>query len=283
MDIVKELREKAAGLLRDKKVDVVIGYGEGSVPDRPRAIFITKPEETDKLIWNQHCYYNLTMYLLKQEVCSLGKMAVVVKGCDARTIIVFDKESQINRDDITVIGITCNGVGDPLENKCLHCDVHTPLEYDFLIGEKIDNKDVSFEEKYADVLEIAKMSLEDRWKFWEKQFSKCIKCYACSRICPLCYCGTCIVEKNQPQWIDTSAHNKGNYAWNIVRAFHLAGRCIGCGECDRACPVDIPLNLINKELAMEIEKNFDYRAGYDRNDDLAMITFKENDEENFIK
>lgn len=283
MDKVKELREKASELLRDKKVDVVIGYGEGSASDRTRAVFITKPEDVDKLIWSQYCFYNLTLYLVKQEVNRLGKMAVVVKGCDARTVIVFEKESQINRNDIIVIGITCNGVGDSLENKCLHCDVHTPRNYDILIGEKIENKELSFEEKYADVLEIARMSPKDRWNFWKKQFSKCIKCYACSRICPLCYCGVCITEKNQPQWIDTSAHNKGNFAWNIVRAFHLAGRCIGCGECSRACPMDIPLDLINKELAMEVEKNFNYRAGYDVNDELAMITYREEDEEGFIK
>ncbi|MGR3317475.1 MAG: 4Fe-4S dicluster domain-containing protein [Candidatus Anammoxibacter sp.] len=283
MDKVKEIRETAEKLLREKKVDVVIGYGEGSLPNRPRAIFITKPEDANKLVWNRYCFYNLTLYLVKQEVTGLGKMAVVVKGCDARTIVVFEKESQINRDDITVIGVTCDGVGEPLENKCLHCDVHNPEGCDILIGEKIDNKEILFEEKYADVIRIAKMSLKDRWEFWEKQFSKCIKCYACSKICPLCYCGTCIVEKNQPQWIDTSAHNKGNFAWNLVRAFHLAGRCIGCGECDRACPKDIPLNLINKELAMEIEKEFNFRAGYDANDELAMITYKEDDKADFIK
>ena len=283
MDRVKELRETAEKLLRDKKVDVVIGYGEGSVPNRPRTVFITKPEDADKLVWNRYCFYNLTLYLVKQEVTGLGKMAVVVKGCDARTIVVLEKESQINRNDITVIGVTCDGVGEPLENKCLHCDVHTPEGCDMLIGEKIDNNEILFEEKYADVISIAKMSLKDRWAFWENQFSKCIKCYACSKICPLCYCGTCIVEKNQPQWIDTSAHNKGNFAWNLVRAFHLAGRCIGCGECDRACPKDIPLNLINKELAMGIEKEFNYRAGYDVNDELAMVTYKEDDEADFIK
>ena len=69
----------------------------------------------------------------------------------------------------------------------------------------------------------------------------------------------------------------------MIRAFHLAGRCIGCGECERACPSEIPLNLINKELAMEVEKNFNFKAGYDINDDLAMATFKEEDADDFIK
>ena len=283
MDIEKGIRDKASELLTEKNVDVVIGYGEGSIPNRPRAVFITKPEDVNKLIWNKYCFYNLTLYLLKEEVNRLGKMGVVVKGCDARTIVVFERESQINRSDITVLGVTCDGVGEPLHGKCLNCDVHTPREYDILVGDKIDNPEISFDEKYADVLEMAKMSVEDRWQFWEEKFSRCIKCYACSKVCPLCYCGTCIVEKNQPQWIDTSSHSKGNFAWNIVRAFHLAGRCIGCGECDRACPVNIPLNLINKELSMEVEKNFNYKAGYEINDELAMVTYKEDDKAKFIK
>ena len=148
MDIIKDLREKAAELLKENKVKVVIGYGNGSTPERPRAVFITKPEDADKLIWNKYCFYNLTTYIVKKEVRKLGQpLAVVVKGCDARTIVVFEKESQIKRSDITVIGVTCNGVGEPLEKKCLFCDVHTPKEYDILIGEKIDNKEVSFNEK----------------------------------------------------------------------------------------------------------------------------------------
>ena len=116
-----------------------------------------------------------------------------------------------------------------------------------------------------------------------KQFSKCIKCYACSNICPLCFCDRCIVEKNQPQWIDPSAHPRGNLSWNVTRAYHLAGRCINCEECQRVCPVDIPLNLLNKKLAKEAEKSFNYRPGYNIDDELAMSTYKEDDEQGFFK
>ena len=69
----------------------------------------------------------------------------------------------------------------------------------------------------------------------------------------------------------------------MIRAFHLAGRCIGCGECERACPMGIPLNLINKKLAMDVEKSFDFKPGYDITEELAMATYKEDDGESFIK
>jgi formate dehydrogenase subunit beta len=45
------------------------------------------------------------------------------------------------------------------------------------------------------------------------------------------------------------------------RAFHLAGRCVGCNECERACPMKIPIGLINQKIVEEIEAAFDFRAG----------------------
>ena len=54
--------------------------------------------------------------------------------------------------------------------------------------------------------------------------------------------------------IDTSATLKGNFAWHITRAFHLAGRCVGCDECTRACPAGIDLRLLNLSLAKAAEE-----------------------------
>ncbi|MHC4183136.1 MAG: Fe-S oxidoreductase [Planctomycetota bacterium] len=281
--MIEALRKKAEELLKSNTVSVIYGYGEGSTPERTRPVFITKPEDVNKLIWNKYCVYNLTTYLKRQEARKLGKPAIVVKGCDAKTIIVLIKESQIKREDIFIIGVTCTGVGEPLATKCKTCDVNTPGIYDELIGEKIENKEYSFDERYAELEEYEKLSEKDKWEFWQKQFAKCIKCYACSSICPLCFCDRCIVDKNQPQWIDPSAHPRGNLSWNVTRAYHLSGRCINCEECQRVCPADIPLNLLNKKLAKETEKNFKYRAGYNIDDELAMATYKEDDSQDFIK
>ncbi|MFQ5965873.1 MAG: 4Fe-4S dicluster domain-containing protein [Candidatus Scalinduaceae bacterium] len=281
--MIVALIKKAEELLRSNTVNVIYGYGEGSTPERTRPVFITKPEDVNKLTWNKYCVYNLTTYLKRQEARKLGKPAIVVKGCDAKTIIVLIKESQIKREDVYILGVTCNGVGEPLATKCKACDVHTPRIYDELIGEKIENNEISFDERYAELEEYEKLSEKDKWEFWQKQFAKCIKCYACSSICPLCFCDRCIVDKNQPQWIDPSAHPRGNISWNVTRAYHLAGRCINCEECQRVCPVGIPLNLLNKKLAKETERNFKYRAGYKIDDELAMATYNEKDNQDFIK
>ena len=73
----------------------------------------------------------------------------------------------------------------------------------------------------------------------------------------------------------------GNSAWNIIRAFHLAGRCSGCDECSRACPADIRLDLINRKLELEVERQFG-SVGLDPEEKAALVDFREDDDEEFV-
>jgi ferredoxin len=129
---------------------------------------------------------------------------------------------------------------------------------------------------------LESLSPQTRWDFWQEEFGRCIRCYACRAACPLCYCETCITEKHRPQWISPAIDETGNTAWNIVRAFHLAGRCTGCDECARACPADIRLDLINRKLAQVVEQRFDYQAGTDAEAAPPLTEFRDDDSEEFI-
>ena len=42
---------------------------------------------------------------------------------------------------------------------------------------------------------------------------------------------------------------------------HLAGRCVECNECERVCPMDIPLSLLNRKLVKEVSELFGHRGG----------------------
>jgi Na+-translocating ferredoxin:NAD+ oxidoreductase RnfC subunit len=64
---------------------------------------------------------------------------------------------------------------------------------------------------------------------------------------------------------------------------HLAGRCAGCAECERACPMDIPLNLLNRKMAKELKELFDSEAGFSMREKGPLATYSENDDESFIK
>ncbi len=65
--IQKRIREEAKKLLENKEVDVIVGFGEGSLPLRATPIFVRNPEEVDRLIWNSFCENNLATYLHKLE------------------------------------------------------------------------------------------------------------------------------------------------------------------------------------------------------------------------
>ena len=122
----------------------------------------------------------------------------------------------------------------------------------------------------------------DRMAYWAAEFDRCVKCYASRQVCPLCYCNRCVVEKNRPVVVDTSSTLTGNFAWHITRAFHLAGRCVGCGACTDACPSKIDLGLLNMSLAKAANENFGFRAGMDPQAEPVVGSFSTNDKEEFI-
>jgi coenzyme F420-reducing hydrogenase delta subunit/ferredoxin len=277
----QQLRETCTRLLTEGTVQVVIGYGASG------PAFIRRAEDVGKLIWNTDCQANLTTYLKRKEIKRLGKAAVVVKGCDERGLVILEKESQIDRQTLRVIGMACDGMGQP---KCDTCEVHQPRFADEIIGDVAPG----FSPAPADLKvgvtaathpldALMKMSPAERMSFWAQEFERCVKCYACRQVCPLCYCERCIGDKNRPVAIDTSATPKGNFAWHITRAFHLAGRCVGCGECTRACPEGIPLGLLNLALARAAEKHFGYQAGMDSKVEPLIGSYALTDKEDFIR
>ncbi|MBZ5672062.1 MAG: hydrogenase iron-sulfur subunit [Acidobacteriia bacterium] len=272
------LRQRCHQLLADGTVKVVIGYGTGG------PVCVTKPADVGRLVWNNQCSSNLTTYLKRQEVRKLGRAAIVVKVCDERALVVLEKESQLDRKDLHVMGMACNGMGQP---KCATCDVRVPRFADEVIGEvasvPLAGPPNAAPRGGAALEVLLAKSPAERMACWAREFERCVKCYACRQVCPLCYCERCIVEKNRPTVIDPSPTVKGNFAWHITRAFHLAGRCIGCDECTRACPAGIDLRLLNLSLAKAAEEHFGYRAGINRDVEPLIGAYSLQDKENFIR
>lgn len=269
-----ELRAEARKLLSEDVVKVVIGYGEHG------PVLVTRPQDVDRLVWNNSCTANLAMYLKRKEVKALGKAAIVVKACDERSLVVLEKESQFARTNLHVIGMACEGMDIP---KCSNCASRTPRFADQIIGE-VANPAPSGQASASKLDALMQLTRSERMAYWVQEFSRCTKCYACRQVCPLCYCERCLVDKNRPIVIDPATSVKGNFAWQITRAFHLAGRCVGCGACAEACPVGIDMGLLNMQLAKAAKEHFGgYQAGIDPAAELLIGSFGKQDKEEFIK
>jgi ferredoxin len=98
----------------------------------------------------------------------------------------------------------------------------------------------------------------------------------------MCGCEQCFNDKNQPQWFPTAADGPGNFSWHVMRAFHLAGRCVGCGSCANACPEGVPLDLLNAAMARSAWKHFSHRAGANASGPPLQSDYKPGDQEEFI-
>lgn len=290
---MKELQELARKLLTDGTVNVVIGYEEG--PRGVRPAFITAPEQANQLIFDMRCVQNLATYLnpRRKHIAQLGKAAVVVKGCDARSVAGLLREKQVEREKVVIIAMRCGGVlespetdseltSETISVRCGGCDVRDPKLHDYILGE-LPPEPPANNRRNEQIAVLNKMSSAERWNYWTDQLSRCIRCHACREACPMCFCVQCTAEKAQPQWIDPSATPRANRAWQTMRVLHQAGRCVDCLECERACPEHIPLGLLARYVADSVERRFGYKACEDPTVAAPLGVYRTDDDEEFIR
>jgi formate dehydrogenase (coenzyme F420) beta subunit len=293
---MNELRTLARQLLESGEVQLFIGWEDGRLGARPT--FITRPDEADRLIFDTRCVHNLATYLnpRRPQLTGLGKLGMVVKGCDVKAVAGLLREAQLTRDRLVIVGVRCGGVLEepalpeaaPLAPqtvapRCYGCDNRVPSLVDHIIGPEQPEPPAPAVTMDDRVAMIDAMSPDERWKFWTEQFSRCVRCYACRQVCPMCVCERCIADKTMPQWIETASQPRGNYAWNMVRALHLAGRCVDCGECERFCPVGIPLSLVNRKVQQIMDERFDYVVSDDPETPAPIGDYRPDDSQEFIR
>ena len=271
-DCETRLRQVAAELLSSGQAARVIGYGPGTLPERTRPVFLTKPEETIVLVYNEHCRNNLVSYLMR--VKEEGKSAIVCRPNDVRTLVSLIQEQQIEREQVHVITFTAknadsNGAQDAAKPALFDTLIETEVEFPPAAQVELE----LFIDKPGDA----------RWEAFKAEMEKCIRCYACRNACPMCYCSECFVERSVPRWVGEGSDVSDTMVFHITRAMHLAGRCGECNACVEACPMNVDLKLINGKINSDLLELFGHRAGVDPEAPAALATFDPNDYNDFIK
>ncbi len=311
---ITKIREISERLLKEGKVDMVIGFRKGTVPMMNEPCVVKNPENVKELVWDSNCGINLANYLTDRK----EKIGVVAKGCDSRNIVTHIIENKIKRDQLFIIGAPCKGMIDRhkiasmfekeiievaeeenivivkgdlfekrlekaevLQKNCATCIHRNPVIYDELVADLVEEqKDV---DRYEDVRRIEAMQPEEKWDYFDNLLSACIRCYACRNACPLCYCPTCFVDESRPQWLGKSIEPVDIKTFHLLRAFHCAGRCTDCGACERACPMDINVRLFTKKLEKDCFELYGWEAGMSLDEHPPLDAYRPDDPEDFIK
>jgi ferredoxin len=330
-NIVNKLRESVKRLFEEKKVDVIVGYEQGTLPLTATPCFITAQEEADRLVWNAFCVQNLAKFVT--DILSLHKasqkrvkledrkkkvVGIVARGCTTRSIVLHLQEKQYERDEVVIIGVPCTGyvdkkklaslVGDEdiiggsmssdqvsvqtavgekkialnevLADNCHTCRFNNPVLNDLIIGEAAPPMNPG--DEYGEVEAFEKLSIEERWAYFTKEMAKCIRCYACRQACPSCYCTMCFVEQSQPNWVGVGEDTTDTQVFQLMRIFHMIGRCVDCGSCIAVCPMGVDLRKFLKKLDKDVFELFENRTGSSLDDKPPLSTYRDNDKEDFI-
>ena len=310
---MQELIKRMTELLESGEVQRVVGWKKGDLAYNPEPAYFESAEALKDFTYDGFCGANLSKYMIK--ACELeGKTLVLLKPCDTYSFNQLIKEHRISKDKIYVIGVGCKGKLDIEKIKAMGIKGITAIsgveitdECDTINIETVyGNKTVSYKEamlerchvckgkehkvydelffdsaetddgeRFAGVDYIESLTPEEKFEFFKKELSKCIRCNACRNVCPACSCRKCVFDSTK--FDSAQKANVDEFEekmFHIIRAFHVAGRCTDCGECSRVCPQGIPLHLFNRKFIKDINEYYgEYQAGNNVEDETPLTDF----------
>ena len=309
----ERLKQKAIELLSSGAVNRILGWKAGEFCyDLTPGVFTSAEEVAADFVFGAFAGANLSKYLIA-ESRKPGKIGVFLKPCDSYSFLQLLKEHRILRENVYIVGISCEGTCDIEKLKARDCEGITAIHekegiltvetlygshtvsaeeillercktckskkiviFDELIGQQGQECDSA---RFDQVAKLEAMSPEERFAFWQNELSRCIRCNACRNVCPACSCEKCVFDNP-----DSGVKNKAaadsfeESMFHIIRAFHVASRCTDCGECSRVCPQNIPLHLLNRKFIKDINELYGpYMAGADLETKPALMDFTTGD------
>lgn len=314
-----KIRTAVAQDLLSGRIDLLLGWEKGHYWWQSRPLFARNSEDLQRLTWDSFCVANLSRYL-PEELAENKKVGVLLKGCDARALNRLVQDRMVDREQVIAYGLPCPGMldyrllqqqagadltgvyieeendqvaltgkaeksfkrDDLLLEKCRRCLYPDPVGCDQLLLPPVGSREAGL--RFQEVSRLEQAPAEERFAYWCEQFKRCLRCYACREACPCCSCRECFVEQEQPRWLGKAAEVSENFIYHLTRAYHSAGRCIECGECQRVCPVGLPLLELSSKLVKDINELYgEYEAGLDTQQEPPLLTYRPDDPAAFVE
>lgn len=255
---------------------------------------------------------------VKPEERTKKTVGVVARGCTTRSLIIHLQERQYGKDEIVIIGVPCTGyvskkkagivvsgeeivessvsgsdialktanggknvpLKEVLSDSCLTCRFNNPILVDVMVGNPAPPMEP--DKEYDEVNAFENLALEERWAYFAKEMTKCMRCFACRNTCPSCYCKVCFAEQSQPNWVGVGVDETDVQMFQLMRIFHMVGRCVDCGACVEVCPMGVDLRKFLKKLDKDGFDLYACRAGADLESPPVLSTYSMDDKQDFI-
>jgi ferredoxin len=243
------MNAKVKRWLEEGIVDLFLGYKMMFGHPVPHGFVKERIEEVDNLV------IGTSRYALEKIATHIAaakpdiRIGMLARDCNQRALNVLYIWNQLNPDQVKTVNVNCCPSNLKEHGDCSYLDPETPG----IVKQQVGVNNTSRPHDLEDYDQPERLS---RWMY---EFQKCIKCYGCRNICPVCFCQECSLEHEE--LVGTGVLPPDVPIFHLVRAVHMAGRCIDCGLCEDACPVDIPLRLLYRKVNEIVLNVFDYQTG----------------------
>ena len=243
------MKSKVKLWLEDGTIDIFIGYKIVKGHPLPHCFTLSNLDEINELVVGPLRYplEGIATDIAAEQPDS--KIGILVRDCNTRALNVLYIWNQLDRDNIKTVTVNCCPSRLKQHGDCSYLEPEKAGTYKQQVG--LDSN--------MDTADLEAFDQEERLGRWMYEFQKCIKCYGCRNICPVCFCKECSLE--HPDLVGPGKLPPDVPIFHLIRAVHMAGRCIDCGLCEDACPVDIPLRLLYRKVNEIVLDVFDYDTG----------------------